>query len=112
MKDKQYMDMILETYLPDTEEDILFCILGLAGEVGEVANLGAKLMRGDFDEEEFMEQGDKRKQIIGELGGVMYYLRALMWKLHTTPEQIMGANAAKLRSRAKRGVIRGDGDER
>lgn len=120
MNSEEYLKMIAQTFRPDTDQHVLYCMVGLAGEAGEVANMAQKLMRGDFSVAELMEycsDPDKisetqRAKLLGELGGVFYFLHALCWQLHIRPEIVMGLNADKLRSRLARGTIRGDGDER
>jgi NTP pyrophosphatase (non-canonical NTP hydrolase) len=127
MNDKMLMKLIRATWGPDADDETLFAMVGLAGEVGEVANLAAKGMRGDFaademslvdhpglfkNSKEWAKVVDRRERLIGELGGVLYYWRALCWRLGVEPDEIVEKLDEKLRSRLERGVIRGDGDDR
>ena len=114
MTDEKYLEMIVSTYLatPPAGRHVLYNILGLGGEVGEVLNQGQKCMRGDFPEEDFMAGGPRHAALIDELGGVLYYLHALCWRLGVTPASVMARNAAKLLDRKRRGTTRGDGDNR
>ena len=128
ISDDEYLDMIKETYGPDCEDDVLFCMVGIAGEAGEIANLAQKGMRGDFRPDalgpefklsgirrqwEFDEKvAARRQQLIEEMGGLYYFFRALCWRLGITPAEVAQINAEKLRGRLARGTIRGDGDAR
>lgn len=106
-------EVVKRTYKPRTHQHIAFCIMGLAGEAGEVANLGQKLMRGDFTEEDLLAVGHpQREKLVGELGGVMWFLQALMWRLDISPNDVRKLNGDKLLSRLERGAIHGDGDDR
>lgn len=124
MTDAEYMDMIKQTYGPDCDDHVLFCMVGVAGEAGEIANMAQKAMRGDFKAAHMVPPGDfhamqlyeqevgQRRKLIEEMGGLYYFFRALCWQLGVEPEEVMAVNAEKLRSRLKRGTIRGDGDGR
>jgi NTP pyrophosphatase (non-canonical NTP hydrolase) len=117
MTDDDYLKLIQETWQPDCRDHVLFAMVGVAGEAGEVANLAQKGMRGDFTPSRLSQphtpaQFEKRKQLIEEMGGVFYFLHALCWQLGVEPSEVKKINADKLRSRLARGKIRGDGDER
>jgi NTP pyrophosphatase (non-canonical NTP hydrolase) len=110
MTDEEYMEMIRQTYSPDTEQHTLFCMVGLVGEAGEVANMCQKAMRGDWDPEQMPEI--QKKKLLVELGGVYYFWRALCWTLGVEPAEVLKMNVSKLQARMQRGTIRGDGDDR
>ncbi len=127
MDNVEYLERIKDTFGPGPNADaVLFCMVGLAGEAGEIANLAAKAMRGDFVPAALTEDAlsllegvtetcigwDRRRKLINEMGGVFWYLHALCWQLGVRPEEVMAANAAKLADRKARGVIKGDGDDR
>lgn len=81
---------------------------GLAGEAGEVANKAKKIFRdngGVVDEE-------IRQKILGELGGVAWYLTALGEEFDFTLRDILEYNYDQITSRQERGVLKGDGDDR
>lgn len=65
--------------------------MGLAGESGEVVDLLKKQL---FHE----ENGDRRK-LISELGDVFWYWIALCQQFEIPPDEVMGQNMEKLRSR-------------
>lgn len=93
---------------------ISYCVFGLIGEAGEIANKWKKLFReptkhanldGTF-EDKFHES------IIDELGDVLWYLSQLATELDTELGDIAVANIRKLQDRKQRGVIKGSGDDR
>jgi NTP pyrophosphatase (non-canonical NTP hydrolase) len=121
---EEYLELIRQTWQPEYHDHVLYAMVGLAGEAGEIANLAQKGMRGDYmpkmlcyslmftSNEDVRKHVDKRQQLIEEMGGVFYFLHALCWQLDVDPEAVMRINAEKLRSRLERGTIRGDGDDR
>jgi NTP pyrophosphatase (non-canonical NTP hydrolase) len=60
-------------WFPKTQDDLGFMTLAMAGEVGEVANLVKKLVRGSITIEEAMEMGLEE-----EIVDVLIYLCNLM----------------------------------
>tara|TARA_R110002153_G_scaffold128995_1_gene277577 strand:+ start:1260 stop:1619 length:360 start_codon:yes stop_codon:yes gene_type:complete len=78
--------------------------LGLVGEAGEVAEKIKKMLR------------DSNKvspdEIVKELGDVVFYATALANYFDSSLTEVLQANMDKLNSRAKRGVIKGSGDNR
>ena len=78
--------------------------LGLVGEAGEVAEKVKKYLRDDTKV--------SQKEIVKELGDVIFYATALSNYFYSNLEEVMQVNMDKLDDRAKRGVIRGSGDNR
>lgn len=78
--------------------------LGLVGEAGEVAEKIKKYLR----DNSYVSQ----KEIVKELGDVVFYATALSNYFYSNLEEVMQVNMDKLDDRAKRGVIRGSGDNR
>lgn len=78
--------------------------LGLVGEAGEVAEKIKKYMRDNSKV--------SQKEIVKELGDVVFYATALSNYFYSNLEEVMQVNMDKLDDRAKRGVIRGSGDNR
>ena len=78
--------------------------LGLVGEAGEVAEKVKKYLRDDTKV--------SQKEIVKELGDVVFYATALSNYFYSNLEEVMQVNMDKLDDRAKRGVIRGSGDNR
>lgn len=84
----------------------LYPFLGLAEEAGEVVGKIAKSMRGDYSLE------DKKEELVKELGDCMWMLALCCCELNVDIETVQMKNIAKLEDRKRRGVIRGDGDNR
>lgn len=83
-------------------------ILGLCGESGEVAEKWKKIMR-DHENELTHEN---ILALLYELGDVLFYVVAVAEKLNSNLNELIEFNVNKLDSRAERGVIQGDGDDR
>jgi len=78
--------------------------LGLVGEAGEVAEKIKKLLRDNTK----VSSDD----IIKELGDVVFYVTALANYFNSDLTEVLQNNMDKLNSRARRGVIKGSGDNR
>lgn len=96
-----------------SQNAINYCLLGLADEVGELIGKWKKCLRGD---DHALPPGilspERRSAMLAEAGDVRWYLERLLVELGSTMDEIEAANVAKLMSRIKRGVLRGDGDNR
>jgi NTP pyrophosphatase (non-canonical NTP hydrolase) len=82
--------------------------LGLAGEAGEVAEKVKKLVRDD----EGKVSDDKLNDVKKELGDVLWYVSQIATEFSLNLDEIAEANISKLKDRAKRGKIKGSGDNR
>lgn len=103
-----YQQAALDTTIYSEDYIILYPALGLCGEAGEVADKVKKVLRdnnGYFDEE-------KSREIMLELGDVLWYLSSLADDLGFTLEEVAQANIDKLANRAARNKLQGSGDER
>jgi len=78
--------------------------LGLVGEAGEVAEKIKKLLR---DSSKINSD-----EIVKELGDVVFYATALANYFSSDLTEVLQTNMDKLNSRARRGVIKGSGDNR
>ena len=89
---------------------------GLAAETGEVMGLLQKFHRGDVrytDGPLGTEFSDEfKRKMIGELGGVLWYLATLADYFDLPLSSIANYNLAALKKRAAEGKIQGDGDFR
>lgn len=83
-------------------------VLGLVGESGEFADKIKKLIRDN--EGEVSEE--MRKELVKELGDVLWYVAVIATYLDTDFDSVAEANIAKLRDRQARGVIQSSGDNR
>jgi len=82
--------------------------LRMAAHAGQVANQAKKIIRDDDG-----DIAEARIRAIGkEIGGVLWYCAALATDLGLNLGDIAQENADILASRAERGTIKGDGDDR
>jgi NTP pyrophosphatase (non-canonical NTP hydrolase) len=113
MNIQDYSTKALSTDLFESTDDIasaamLEKVLGLVGEAGEVADKFKKLLRdkgGVASEEE-------RKEIVKELGDVLWYVNSISHYLGYNLEDAAKLNLEKLASRKERNVLHGSGDNR
>ena len=87
---------------------LIHATLGLVGESGEFADKIKKIFR---DRNGKLDRKLKHELML-ELGDVLWYLATAARKLGLKLDDVAKANIAKLASRQKRGVIKGDGDHR
>jgi NTP pyrophosphatase (non-canonical NTP hydrolase) len=83
-----------------------YCFLNLAGEVGEVLSLEAKLIRDGGDYEHY------RQNLKKELGDVMWHIAAIASDHGFALAGIAEHNIEKLASRMARNTLKGSGDDR
>jgi NTP pyrophosphatase (non-canonical NTP hydrolase) len=104
-----FQKFIEETAIyPHKGDNLAYPALGLTGEAGEVADKVKKLIR-DHDGKLTPELA---QEMVKELGDVLWYLAALSLELKVNLSDVAAANVKKLRDRKKRGVLKGDGDNR
>lgn len=96
------------TNLLATDPAYVAKILGLVGESGEVAEKYKKIIR---DRSGKITDVDK-KEIIKELGDVLWYIALLAKYLGVNLQEVAEVNIDKLASRHARKVIKGKGDNR
>ena len=94
--------------LDDIDAILLAQVLGLVGESGEVAEKFKKLIR---DKHGALSSEDK-KEIVKELGDVLWYINAVAHLLGSNLEEVAQGNLDKVLSRKVRGVQGGSGDNR
>lgn len=109
----EYQQLAARTWSHDKyKEDIrlahMYLALGLASETGEVADKLKKIMRNDGG----VFTDEKKKEILMELGDVLWYVAMLAQDMDGTLEQVADMNIKKLADRAARGVIASTGDNR
>jgi phosphoribosyl-ATP pyrophosphohydrolase len=109
MTPNDYQTAALRTAIyPNIGSNLVYPILGLVGESGEVAEKIKKLIR---DKEGVLTDPDREK-IALELSDVCWYLAVLAFELDYTLEEVLQMNLDKLQSRQQRGVLSGSGDSR
>lgn len=104
----EYQKEALVTAIYPEKMRINYPTLGLCGESGEVADKVKKVYR----DHEGIFSPDIKKEILKEIGDVLWYVAVLSHDLGFTLEDVANANIEKLRSRKARGVIEGNGDNR
>ena len=106
---KDYQANARKTAIYPSDSHVIYPVLGLAGEKGEVCEKLKKQIRdndGRLDDEKFLDDVEK------ELGDVLWYVANLASDLKLNMDQIAKRNLDKLRSRKKRGKLQGSGDNR
>lgn len=83
-----------------------YCVLGLAGEAGEVANAFKKLLRGDVP----FPDGEFKAKLLDELGDVLWYAAMLSTELGENLSSVAARNIGKLAHRAQTGGLKGSGN--
>lgn len=102
----QYQDEAAKTAVYPQEVGVIYCVLGLGNEAGEMQGKMKKYFRGDYDLKAC------REMMIDELGDVQWYLSELARNLGITLEDLMIRNLDKLADRKMRGPLKGSGDTR
>lgn len=93
---------------PDSLMDKTVWVMGIAGEAGEVIEKWKKIVAYKDGKVSKTDLGELKK----ELGDVVWYIAVLAHSLGLSFEEVMQLNVAKLQDRHKRGVIKGNGDNR
>ena len=104
----EYQNKALVTAKYPTSMRVLYPVLGLCGEAGEVAEKVKKIHR---DKGGVIDDNSKI-EIAKELGDVLWYISTCAEDLGFTLQEIADFNIEKLTSRRERGVIHGSGDNR
>lgn len=105
----EYQKVVKKTSIyPAQGNNVAYATLGLAGEAGEVADKVKKLIRDDNG----VLTPEKKKEMIKELGDVLWYLTACASELGVNLEEVAVLNTKKVEDRKERGVLSGEGDNR
>lgn len=89
-------------------DNVLYPVLGLSGEAGEIAEKFKKQFRdrgGEYTDE-------FKTELVKELGDVMWYVAEISTQLGIDLEVVAQRNIEKLYSRKERNQIQGSGDNR
>ena len=108
MKMNDYQFVSRKTAIYPENQGFVYCVLGLVGESGEIADKLKKVIRdknSQLGEEEIMG-------VAKELGDVLWYVSNLSHELGFSLEEIAQMNVDKLQSRMKRNKLSGSGDDR
>ncbi len=105
----EYKEKAMSTAIyPNIGNNLVYPVLGLAGETGEVAEKTKKLIRDSAGiiTDEFKTAMKK------ELGDILWYIAAVSSELGISMEDVATTNIEKLSSRKERNKLRGNGDDR
>jgi len=90
------------------DDTLLYPVLGLLGEAGEIANKVKKVYR---DKGGQFSDGDL-SMLFDEISDVMWYVAEICTQCRVSMTDVAKDNLRKLADRAERGVIGGSGDNR
>lgn len=118
----EYQQRAMRTCMT-TCDNLSYMLINLVGEVGEFASKVAKSIRkgkARIDENQYHydvrtspeEIAENMAALKGEAGDIFWLLAGLCHTMGWTLEEVAQDNLDKLASRAKRGVIDGNGDNR
>jgi|TARA_R100001510_G_C7596664_1_gene164535 NTP pyrophosphatase (non-canonical NTP hydrolase) len=102
----EYQRKAKETAIFPPSTALEYLTLGLVGEAGEIANKTKKVIRDRLPTENW------KHDLPSEIGDVLWYCAVLADYLDYDLGKIMENNLDKLKSRKKRGVLGGSGDNR
>ena len=105
---KKYQKITRKTAIYPLHLKIIYPVMGLAGETGEVSEKIKKVFRdknGEFST-------DIKQEILKEIGDVLWYLAAICSDLGLSLEDAAEMNVEKLLSRLERDKVKGSGDNR
>ena len=109
MECDDYQRAAMRTARPeDAPDEFMHLVLGLVGEVGEIAEKVKKLVR---DKSSDLAQLD-RDDMAAELGDVLWYAAVLANFLGLSLNDVAQRNVDKLADRQRRAVLGGSGDNR
>jgi len=100
----EYQDKAEATAIYPTKHALEYLTLGLTSEVGELTGKVAMYYRKDGIY--------PRSAVIDELGDVFWFVSELARMHSVSLQELATNNIAKLSDRAKRGVLKGSGDNR
>ncbi len=104
-----YQEKAMKTAVyPKVGENLVYPVVGLANEAGEVAGQLKKLMRDDGGK----LTPERTERILAELGDVLWYTAAVAAELGVSLGWVAARNLEKLADRQERGKLQGDGDKR
>lgn len=113
--DEYQTEAYLTSFYPSSV-DVIYPLIGLTSEIGELNGKIKKLMRDKDVTIQNMTLGDLEVNDLHairlELGDILWYLAVLASDLGVSFESIAQANINKLKSRALAGTLKGSGDNR
>ena len=104
----EYQRATNETAVYPKDKGIEYCIIGLIGEAGELANKYAKVIRDDGG----VVSAEKGKELFVELGDILWFASELATNLNAELSDVADYNIVKLLDRKSRNKLSGSGDHR
>lgn len=105
----KYQEAAWQTAIhPNKGHNLIYPVLGLVSEAGEVADKLKKMIRDEGGE----LSAERRAAFTQELGDVLWYVAAIATELKLDLRQVAEENLAKLASRHQRHKLKGTGDTR
>jgi len=109
MEFNEYQKKAWETAIyPNKGNNLIYPMLGLGGESGEVLEKMKKILRDGNGE----INSEKKEELKKELGDVFWYLASISTELGLEIEDVIQTNLNKLSSRNERNQLHGSGDNR
>lgn len=87
---------------------LMYVVLGLCSEAGEVAGNIKKMLRDDSGQ----LTSERLEYLTKELGDVLWYMSQICYELGIPLETVATHNLAKLRKRQRDNMLGGSGDDR
>ena len=102
----EYQNRALKTAIYPSEMGLVYTVLGLVGESGEVAEKIKKMIR------DGRPTAEAYPEIIRELGDVLWYVAVIAKEMGVALDTVATDNLKKLEDRRNRNALQGEGDER
>lgn len=83
-------------------------LIGLTGELGELANILKKAIRDDGG----IISQDRKEKCLDELGDIFWYLTMLCFELNINPNAVLDHNVEKLRKRLESNTVHDPGNRK
>ena len=93
---------------PNVGDNVLYPVLGVCGEAGELAEKLKKCLR----DKDGQIAGEDHRLMVKEVGDVLWYLSAVCRELGISLEHAAKVNLEKVDGRHDRGTLHGSGDDR
>lgn len=105
----EYQDAVKRTAVyPDLNNNLTYPLIGLCGEVGEVAEHIKKSIRDDGGKVTPV----RKEKLLYELSDVLWYLARLSSEIGFSLDEVAAANLYKLQLRKDKDKLHGEGSER
>lgn len=108
MELNSYQNDAMRTAIYPIDRGLDYAINGLTGEAGELSGSYAKAIR---DDNGYITPS-RKEHLLMELGDILWMCAAVARELDTPLEHVAHMNLNKLESRARRGTLKGNGDQR